>query len=1031
MIDRSGEISPGRLPEMGLDRFHLTEKGKRMKSKIIGSLVVLCLWFAFRATGQDTIWPRQTIVPLPDAVDGMAEPVICLNGIWKFTRTPPERFWQDNVSIADWPDIAVPGECVMQGFDIEQNVEFAYKTEFTVPRDFAGRHIILRFDRVYSYTRVWVDGLFVRDHQGGFTTWDCDITDLIKTGKKVQLTVGVTDVSPEVSWGSGYAKHNIGGILGDVLLIAAPKTFITSLHVDTDLDEEYTHAILKVTASIDFHRNEDAEIHLKLSDPMNRSVVIEPDVIKSDARAPRQAVSIPVNDVTTWDAEHPHRYELQADLLVGNRLVQTVSLKFGFREVERRGTDLLVNGRPVKLYGVNRHNVHPLLGRAVTAEFDELDARLFKEANVNFVRTSHYPPTRTFLDACDRYGIYVEEETAVCFVNTWGNALNIDDGSLLPRFMNQFAEMIERDRDHPCVIMWSLGNENRWNDFFLKQLEYVRAEDTGRPVIFSYPATIPDGLSAFDIFSHHYPDFSDNLSEINFMFPVLHDEYAHIPCYDTDELRNDPNVRNFWGESIKRFGDDLFSTDGALGAAIWCGIDEVFQIPLDEHVKPINSNDFDPHGYGEWGIIDGWRRKKPEFWHVKKAYSPIKMTEDPIALPDSMAQIRLPVINRFCHTDLSELDITWEVGEQKGEISDVHLEPNGRGILVIPHQGCHNGDTLTVAFYRDGHLVDLYKLPVFFALQFYTRDMRNYEYDRALKHFAEPSGTVPVIGEDENHIVISGEDFELVFSQKSGLIERGTYRGKTVIEGGPYFHIFKADLADWTPQRIEVQRNENFVLVKSAGNYGDVSVCFDISIFGNGTINTVCHVLNPPIPPNRNDQNSGAGFGEVGISYILSSQIDRLSWDRKGIWSVYPADHIGRRTGTAVRIRPKGDEEYGEKPTWQWSQDMNNFFLNGRNDEGFGATNDFRSMKENIWFASALLAESEIRLRVESRGQHAVRLAPLGPEPDSQVKLVINSRWSYPDLRWGNFTGVPIWIVPGESFSARMRLTDHDRYLEE
>jgi len=101
--------------------------------------------------------------------------------------------------------------------------------------------------------------------------------------------------------------------------------------------------------------------------------------------------------------------------------------------------------------------------------------------------------------------------------------------------------------------------------------------------------------------------------------------------------------------------------------------------------------------------------------------------------------------------------------EQKGEISDVHLEPNGCGILVIPHQGCHNGDTLTVTFYRDGHLVDLYKLPVFFASQFDTRDMRNYEYDRALKHFAEPSGTLPVIGEDENHIVISGEDFELIF----------------------------------------------------------------------------------------------------------------------------------------------------------------------------------------------------------------------------------------------------------------------------
>jgi hypothetical protein len=263
------------------------------------------------------------------------------------------------------------------------------------------------------------------------------------------------------------------------------------------------------------------------------------------------------------------------------------------------------------------------------------------------------------------------------------------------------------------------------------------------------------------------------------------------------------------------------------------------------------------------------------------------------------------------------------------------------------------------------------------------------------------------------------------------LIEQALYRDKKIIESGPLLHVRGMDMADWSPDQVELLEGESSVVVKSSGSYGDITCGFDVSIFGDGTVITTCTVSDPPLPGNRNQQNTGAGFGEVGISYILSSDIDRLSWDRRALWSAYPENHIGRARGTAVRKRPAGREVYRQKPVWDWSFDMKNFFLNGRNHAGYGATNDFRALKENIWFASAILTKSKYRVRVESRANHAVRLEPLGFSTDSPVKLVIDCRWNYPDLRWGNYMKEPIWIVAGESFTVQMRLTDNDSYLEE
>ena len=197
------------------------ESGRRDLFGRIGLFIPVILFCSGLAASAED-WPRPQLVPLPRQVQGVAAAVISLDGTWKFTLTPPAEFWSKNSDPAAWPDVAVPGELVMQGFTISRDVEYPFKRSVVVPSDFKGRRILLRFDGVYSYARVWVNGIFIREHHGGFTSWDCDITNQVTPGQAVWITVGVTDRADEISYASNYAKHYLGGILRDVKLVALP-----------------------------------------------------------------------------------------------------------------------------------------------------------------------------------------------------------------------------------------------------------------------------------------------------------------------------------------------------------------------------------------------------------------------------------------------------------------------------------------------------------------------------------------------------------------------------------------------------------------------------------------------------------------------------------------------------------------------------------------------------------------------------------------------------------------------------------------
>jgi beta-galactosidase/beta-glucuronidase len=198
----------------------------------------------------------------------------------------------------------------------------------------------------------------VRDHYGGFTSWVCDITGLVTLGEEAWLTVGVTDKPREIS------VFNLGGILRDVTLVTAPPDYVTRLQVETDLDGDYRDATLRVTAAMAFQQSAGAEIRLALQDPQGNVLDIRPDAIELSADHPQATVAIPIAAPKKWDAEHPNLYTLQARVIVQGITVETLSRQVGFRVIEVVGNQLTVNGMEVKLRGVNRHSVHPLLGRA-------------------------------------------------------------------------------------------------------------------------------------------------------------------------------------------------------------------------------------------------------------------------------------------------------------------------------------------------------------------------------------------------------------------------------------------------------------------------------------------------------------------------------------------------------------------------------------------------------------------------------------------------------------------------------------------
>lgn len=952
--------------------------------------------------------PDEASYPVLQELAGVETPAVLLSGTWQFRYSPDSK----------WDKIQVPGEPAMQGYAIEHDKPFTYRKSFTVPADYAGKHTILRFDGVYSYARLFVNDTFVREHHGGFTRWDTDITPFVRPGKKNEIRLEVTDRLDDISYASGYAHHPIGGILRDVTLFVLPETCLYDFYAETHLDAAYEDAVLKIGYSSPVAGG--AEVAYTLTDPSGRRYPL------AQSRFPLEEGGnmneLPVKNPLKWDAEHPNLYTLTITLSKDGKEIGRFDCRIGFRDVKIEKDRMLVNGMPVKLRGACRHDIHPTLGRTTTAELDSLDVILFKRSNMNFVRTSHYPPTERFLEYCDRYGIYVES-AAVCFVDTYRQknyapGKTQDSAEFTPRYLSQCREMVKSFRSHPSILFWSIGNESVYGTNFQQCWDWVKATDKTRPVIFSYPGSVGEKEPVYDILSMHYQDVNGNLNQWNRSthgfqgegIPALFDEWAHPACYTYATLQEDPNIREFWGHSIERMWSGLFDAPGGLGGAIWGYVDETFMLPepkvgtafWKEFARTAKPEDYQGKcvGYGEWGIVDVWRREKPEFWATKKAYSPVRLMTTEVASFLSGQRLLLPLYNRFDHTDLDEIKIRYTYKGVEKELPAPSIAPHQKGLLVIPAEAWEEGELLSICFYTaTGELLDAEQV-----------SLGSDYHVRLADSEASPVNGVLLVEETAGMMTIKGDGFEIPFSKETGLICNATSKGQVIIEKGPFLHLdinlnhltgaevrksarkFLTSDSDWKKQSLTYTRKEGAVEVALSGFYQDVQTDILIRISPAGEMNVSYVVAGQP----------NGYLRETGLSFYLPERLDYLQWERKGMWSCYPEGAFAGNTGETSLYNPK-QVRYGENPAQPWSADTHNYYYWA--DAGANCdrplTQMAKGMKENIYRYTLSATGGGAGLTVCSPDASlACRTSKRG---DGQLMLYINNRWDYPEIAWGNY----------------------------
>lgn len=862
--------------------------------------------------------------PRPAAVTGVAEPVRSLNGTWNLhTATRPAS------------TIEVPGEWAMQGFEIGEGETAVYTTRFRVPEDWQGDRIKLRFDGVSSHAAVQVNGRPVGEHEGGMVPFEFDITDAVETGRENTLTVEVQaqTISDRLSCLSQYAAHTVGGILRKVTLFALPARHIASTGLTTTLDKSCKHATLHIATDI-ARGSGTATVEYTLQDAAGKRVAATKRPVPADGSV---SAALTVRNARLWNPESPELYTLTTTLSVDGREVQTNKQRVGLRQVSVEGNRLLVNGRPVKLHGANRHEVHPLHGRSSTPELCRQDAELFKAGNCNYIRTSHYPPSEEFLDACDELGLFVESESALCWIQhgaspIW-NHWDYRDERFLPYMIQANVENIQAGRNHPSVILWSLGNESYWSPLWQSVLDSVKRIDPSRPFSFHDQCWggYNNGGNRADLWNFHYPWIGAVAACDTMSRPVLFGEYAHLSCYNRTELVTDPGIRAAFGRPLVELYDTIYHHPGCLGGALWSGIDDTFHLPDGRIV-----------GYGPWGPVDGWRRPKPEYTAMKRAYTPFRIVEQ----RRTAEGIELTVENRYDFIDFGRVRI--EAGPAGGPLRPIvsRIPARGRGRILIPAQA---GEEVYLRVTGpQGYVCAEELFPgdrVTVATNHLSIPWKTNETPDAL--------TVTGTGND-------GHRYTAVFSKTTGLMTRAARDSMTLLLQGPAFSLvaMNADNGDKPNVANETYQNELYpkksypglVLYATVFRHdtepdGGIKVETELAYFG-GDRGRIVYRFRP-------DGKIEAAYEitvaktvdprQYGLVMQLPRQMENLSWEREADFSVYPEWDIARPKGTAqLNARPLYEvEAWREVPQGAWKEDAN----------PMGSV-DFRSTRRNIRYAS-------------------------------------------------------------------------------
>lgn len=622
-----------------------------------------------------------------------------LNGTWSFALVPNEtaadgmaNFYKPGFDTTAFKPTPVPSNWAVQGFEEPHykpfgNVEASqgfYLTHFTPPADFKDQRVLLKFGGVWSSAEVWLNSKPLGRHDSGFTSFAYDVTSALKSGADNLLAVRVRQTQHDYLFDTND-DWTLGGIYRDVSLEAMPKArWLDRVDISTDFDDQYKDADLKVRVMVgDAHRSQVAGNLIAGGEPYALRLTL---IDKAGKTVQSRQVDVPGHDKTDrqtdailhvfaplpWTAETPNLYTLRVELVEGGKITQARDTAVGFREITTAGGVFRVNGQPVKLRGVNRHDEHPDVGRATTPEQWLEDIRLMKAANINFVRMSHYPPAQGFLDLCDRLGLYVEDE-----IPMGGGGDSANDPSYASAVMLRSYETVTRDINHPSIVIWSIGNEDPLTSLHIASVRTVKALDPTRPVLLPWRAEdwLPPEI---DIQAPHYwtaQKFDDLAAEAT--RPVLTTEFSH--AYG-DEGFGDMDSR--W-QAIQRH-------PAGAGGAIWMWADQGIKATT-RNADGTTSTALKVVPDGWDGIVDSYRKPTRDYWETKAVYAQAYPVADQVAVVAGQASVKVPVRNDFDFTDLSTVRIAWALLEDDRQLAKgtatVLGKPHTTADLVVPLTG--------------------------------------------------------------------------------------------------------------------------------------------------------------------------------------------------------------------------------------------------------------------------------------------------------------------------------------------------------
>lgn len=785
--------------------------------------------------------PRATFHTYPDPLSALSgehssSPYhMSLNGVWKFRFSPtpdsrPQDFYKTGFDSSSWDEIEVPSNWEMKGYGIpvytntkypfpinppfiphDDNPVGSYIRDFSIPENWEGRKVFLHFDGSTAGMYVWVNGENAGYVQSTKNPAEFDISDFLKPG--------VNRIACEVyRWTDGSYLENqdfwrLSGIDRDVYLYSSALQKIWDFSITQDLSSDYKNGLFGVDAKLRNYAGSPfpGKLETTLYSPQGKRLMSQTKRVdlKGDSES-EVALSTTIKNVARWDTEHPTLYTAVITLYdnAGN-VVESTSAKVGFRKIEIKDGQLMVNGTPIEVHGVNVHEHHERNGHVVDRETMMKDIMVMKRHNINAVRMSHYPQSPLWYDLCDRYGLFVVDEANVenhgfgVKEKDWtGNPKHpSSDPAYLDAILDREILMFERDKNHPSVITWSLGNESGNGVNFHEAYRLMKSLDNSRPVQYEQAK---EGENT-DIVCPMYPsmdyirEYADRKPGVR---PYIMCEYAHAMGNSSgnfqeyfDIIRSSPHMQGgfIWdwvdqGILTKdENGRDYWAYGGDFGAAEYRGYNNDENFCLNGLVQP----DRTPH---------------PGLMEVKKVYQDIRFQ------PSDLQKGIVTIENHFLSTNLKDFRFKWELIEDGNVIDsdslpEMDVKPGKERDVTIPMPD----------------RIDPYK-DLFLSIYAYTttgNEIIPEGHEVAREQFTLFSGTHeyllpgtdgkrPSLTQKDGKWYVTANGVEAVFNVSDGKIGSYSFNGEKMLEEGPEPDFWRAptdnDLGEKVQRKLNVWR---------------------------------------------------------------------------------------------------------------------------------------------------------------------------------------------------------------------------------